>query len=195
MRDSQHGGFFSLEIIEQRAGIIVARATGENAELTFRDEAGGHRFQRIPPTEKKGRVHSSTITVATLKEPSEVQLKIDPKDLQITMCLGSGAGGQNRNKTESTVQIKHIPTNTMVRCETERSQKQNRETAMALLRARLWEAEKNRVDGERASSRRQMIGSGQRSDKRRTVAMQRDEVVDHATGRRWRVKEYLRGEW
>ncbi len=193
--DSLCGGVFDIEVIESRPGIIVARVTGENAALTFRDEAGGHRWQRTPPTEKRGRVHTSTVTVAVLDEPTEVQFQLRQEDLQITTCRGTGAGGQNRNKTDSTVQVKHLPTGLMVRCETERSQTQNKASALALLRARLWKAERDRVVGARDSERRQQVGSGMRGDKIRTVAVQRDEVVDHRSGRRWRLKEYLRGEW
>jgi len=174
----------------------VARATGENAELTFRDEAGGHRWQRIPSTEKRGRVHTSTVTVAILGEPSVTQMQeLRSEDLYIRACRGSGAGGQNRNMTDSAVQVTHLPSGIQVRCETERSQKQNKASAIALLRARLWEAEHKKATDERAADRKRQVGIGARGDKRRTIAVQRDDVVDHITGRRWRLREYLRGEW
>lgn len=194
-RSSPCGGVFDLEIIEERPGIIVARATGENAELTFRDEAGGHRFQRIPPSEKRGRVHTSTITIAIMPEPGEAQLKLRPQDLEIKTMRGSGAGGQKRNKTDSAVQITHLPTGLQVRCETERSQHQNKENALGLLRARLLGAEQEKQSAARSSDRKAQIGTGMRGDKVRTIRYQDDQVVDHRTGRRWKLKEYLRGEW
>lgn len=170
-------------------------ASGKDAERIFRDEAGGHRWQRIPPTEKRGRVQTSTITVAVLAEPTEAQVNIDWRDIEVKTCRGSGAGGQHRNKTETAVQMKHLPTGVSVRCESERSQDQNKKTALAMLRARIWEAERNRVAGQRASERRQQVGSGMRGDKRRTIRCQDGQVNDHVTGRSWELKRYLRGDW
>lgn len=171
------------------------RVTGRGAEEAFRDEAGGHRHQRVPPNEKRGRVQTSTVTVAVLPEPDASQLRVRDEDVEMTTCRGSGAGGQKRNKTESAVVLTHRPTGLQVRCETERSQSQNRQTAMALLRARLWEAERERRDAERAGSRRQQVGSGMRGDKRRTIRWQDGAVNDHVTGRTWDLKSYLRGDW
>src|SRR5262245_48467305 len=114
---------------------------GNGAEEAFRDEAGGHRWQRVPPNERRGRVHTSTVTVAVLPEPAAAELRIAPGDLDWSFCRGSGSGGQHRNKTESTAVVTHVPTGLTVRCESERSQHQNRATALALLRARLWDAE------------------------------------------------------
>lgn len=189
------GGFFDLEILEERPGFALLRVTGENAELVFRDEAGGHRVQRVPPNEKRGRVHTSTITVACLPEPSEAQFHIRPQDVEMKTCRGSGAGGQHRNKVDSAVQLTHLPTGLQVRCETERSQHQNRAFAFALLRARLLEADQKKARDDRADARRQQVGSGMRGDKRRTIRYQDEQVVDHITGRRWKLKDYLRGEW
>jgi peptide chain release factor 1 len=189
------GGVFSLSVIHQRPGIIVFSAEGKGAEDVFKDEAGGHRWQRIPPTEKRGRVQSSTITVAVLEQPTEVQVQLDPRDLEWSTCRGSGAGGQHRNKTETAVQLRHLPTGLMVRCESERSQDQNKRTALALLRARLWAAEREKVSSARAANRKAQVGSGQRGDKRRTIRVQDGHVTDHITGRRWELKAYLRGQW
>ena len=171
------------------------RVTGGGAEHLFRDEAGGHRWQRVPPSDKRGRVQTSTVTVAVLREPTEVEVVIAERDIEWTACRGSGAGGQNRNKTNSAVQLRHLPSGVMVRCEGERSQHQNRRTAMALLRAKLWEARQTAADGAAAADRRAQVGSGQRGDKRRTVREQEGQVVDHVTGRRWRLRDYIRGEW
>lgn len=189
------GGLFSLEILEQRPGIIIARATGENAELIFRDEFGGHRWQEISPTDKHKRIHTSTTTVAVLPEPNETQLVIRPQDLEIGTCRAGGNGGQGVNTTDSAVQVKHKPSGLIVRSETERSQTQNKANAIALLRARLWEAERDKVTSDRARDRKQQVGVGARGDKRRTLRAQDDQVVDHITGRRWKLKDYLRGDW
>ena len=174
----------------------MLRVDGKAARDTFAGEAGGHRWQRVPPNDKRGRVHTSTITVAVLDEPTEVQLPtLDSRELDITTCRSSGNGGQNVQKTDSAVQIRHIPTGLIVRCETERSQTYNRATAIAILRARLHEARQHSAHAERADMRRRQIGSGQRGDKRRTIAVQRDSVVDHVTGRAWRYDDYERGKW
>lgn len=174
----------------------MLRIGGKRVRDAFADEAGGHRWQRVPPNEKRGRVHTSTVTVAVLAEPSEVELpRLDPRDLDITTCRSSGNGGQNVQKTDSAVQIVHRPSGLIVRCETERSQTYNRETALAILRARLHEHRTSAVTEARASERRRQIGSGQRGDKRRTIAVQRNSVVDHVTGRAWRYGDYERGKW
>jgi len=190
---SRFGGVFSVEIIESRPGILIFEATGPSVADTFAHEAGGHRWQRVPPTEKHGRVQTSTVTVAVLPEPTETQVQIRDSDLEIQMIRGSGAGGQKRNKTNNCVMLKHRPSGLTVRCETERSLTQNRASALALLRARLWEKENDRAVGQRTSQRRQQVGSGMRGDKRRTIRA--DGVVDHVTGQRWEFKQYSRGDW
>ena len=174
---------------------MIFSASGEGAYVTFKDEPGGHRWQHVPKTEKRGRVQTSTVTVAVMQEPTEVQLRIRPEDIEMSTIRGSGAGGQKRNKTESCVVLKHVPSGLMVRAETERSQSQNRSLAMGLLRARLWEAEQERLRSARAADRKAQVGVGSRGDKRRTIAVQRDDVVDHVTGRRWRLRDYLSGQW
>jgi peptide chain release factor 1 len=180
-------------VIEDRPGLLVFRAVGPTADALFAGEDGGHRWQRVPPTERHGRVHSSSVTVAVLPEPTGAQVRLDPADLEVSTCRGSGAGGQHRNKTESAVIVRHRPTGLTVRVESERSQHQNRETAMAALRARLLDRERGAQEARQAADRRQQVGSGQRGDKRRTVAVQRDSVVDHRTGRRTTVARYVEG--
>lgn len=135
------------------------------------------------------------MTVAVLPEPTEAQVVLREEDLEVSTCRGSGNGGQHRNVTDSAVQIKHTPTGLLVRCEAERSQGLNRETAKAILRARLWELEQERVVGARDQNRRKQIGSGMRGDKRRTIRAQDGQVTDHVTGRTWRFKDYIRGNW
>lgn len=169
--------------------------SGKRAVETFENEAGGHRWQRIPPTEKRGRVQTSTITVAVLSQPTQAQVCLREEDLEETTCRGSGNGGQHKQKTDSAVQIKHKPTGLIVRCEAERSQHANRETARTLLRVRLWEVQQQKLSGARDQARRSQIGSGMRGDKRRTIRAQDGQVTDHETGRTWQYKKYVRGDW
>ncbi len=122
-------------------------------------------------------------------------MRLDPKDLEWTATRGSGAGGQNRNKVNSAVIIKHLPTGIQVRCESERSQHQNRQSALSLLRAKIWERQHEAKTQAIAADRKAQVGVGARGDKRRTIRYQDGVVMDHLTGRRWRLKEYLRGEW
>jgi len=149
----------------------------------------------VPPNERNGRVQTSTITVAVVREPEPQEFVIHERDLEISACRGSGKGGQARNKTSSAIQIKHIPTGITAVSDGERSQHQNRALALAVLRARLWSVREASVHDALNALRQKQIGSGQRGDKRRTIAYQRGTVDDHVTGRRWRLDEYLSGRW
>jgi len=166
--------------------------TGKDAERAFKHEAGGHRWQRVPPSEKRGRVHTSTVTVAVLREPREAEVRLDPKDLDIRTTKSSGPGGQNVQKNDTAVVVTHKPTGISVRCET-KSQHRNKELALGILRARLLVLEQDREEGKRNSKRRSQVGSGMRGDKRRTIAVQRGTVQDHETGKSTSIKSYLRG--
>lgn len=174
---------------------MTLRIIGANPHLAFGNEAGGHRWQRVPPTERKGRVHTSTITVAVLPEPADSALVVNERDLEWTTTRGTGPGGQHRNKTESAVTLKHQPSGLVVRCQSERSQLRNKQSALAVLKARLWQAENDRTARASNNQRRQQIGSGMRGDKRRTIRLQDGIVTDHVLGKRWRLREYLNGEW
>lgn len=147
----------------------------------------------MPPTEKRGRVHTSTVTVAVLDEPAEHELVIDPRDLKESFTRGSGKGGQHRNKTDTCVILEHVPTGIQIRVDGGRSQHINRQTAMQVLRARLRDAQRSAALGSRNADRRAQVGSGMRGDKVRTVALQRDNVTDHALGRSMDARSYLRG--
>lgn len=184
-----------VEILDERSGAVTLRVSGKDADIVFRNESGGHRFQRTPPTEKRGRVHSSTITVAVLREPTPTEVRIDDRDLEVTTCRAGGKGGQHLQKTDSAVQIKHKPSGLIVRCESERSQGQNRESALAVLRARLLVAATTAKHSAENGSRRSQVGSGERSDKRRTVRYQDGVVTDHVLDVRVPLKDYLRGDF
>lgn len=152
-------------------------------------------MQRIPPTEKRGRVQTSTITVAVLKEPEEAEFYLNPGDLDIKTARGSGPGGQNRNKTESCVIVTHKPTGVVVRIDTERSQHRNRALAMGLLRAKLLESQKESLTGAANADRRAQVGSGMRGDKTWTVRVRDAQVTHHETGKRFQYEKYLRGDY
>ena len=190
-----NGGDFEVDVIDKRSGLLVFSVEGAKSAETFANEAGGHRWQRVPPTERRGRVHTSTVTVAVLTQPTDAQVDIKEQDIEWTAVRGSGAGGQHRNVTDSAVLIKHKPTGLEARCQSERSQHQNRASAMPVLRARVWERMQSEHDKERASDRRKQVGSGMRGDKRRTIRLQDGQVVDHITGQRWTTHNYLAGEW
>jgi peptide chain release factor 1 len=192
---SHPGGRFDLEVIERRAGFVLARISGKDARELFAGEAGGHRFQRVPPTEKRGRVQSSTITVAVLDEVARAEVVIRDEELAWSTCRPSGKGGQALQKTDSAVQVTHLPTGIQVRSEQGRSQRANRLAALASLRERLIEAQRARASEARACERRGQVGSGMRGDKRRTIRVQDDTVIDHVTGRTWRYRDYVRGAW
>jgi peptide chain release factor 1 len=157
---------------------VVASVTGAGVFARLKFESGVHRVQRVPATEASGRIHTSAATVAVLPEAEDVELDIKPEDLRIDVMRASGAGGQHVNKTESAVRITHLPTGMMV-VSMEKSQHQNRKLALAVLKSRLYDLERQRVDDERSSARRDQIGSGDRSQRIRTYNFGQGRVSDH----------------
>lgn len=167
--------------------------TGEKAKTIFSQEAGGHRHQRIPPTETRGRIQTSTVTVAIL-DLIEIGTTFRYNDVEIKTTKGSGPGGQARNKIESAVVITHKPTGLVVRSCTECSQYQNKKIALEILQSRLSQRAQDSSHHEQNSLRQQQIGSGERGDKIRTYREKDDRVVDHRTGLRGSLKHWQKGD-
>lgn len=168
---------------------------GEGAYSRFKYESGVHRVQRVPETESSGRIHTSTVTVAVLPEAEDVEIDINPADLQIDTYRSSGAGGQHINKTESAIRITHLPTGLVVECQDERSQFKNKDKAMKVLRSRLYEMEQAKQTEAIASDRKAQVGTGDRSERIRTYNYPQGRVTDHRIGLTlYKIEQILNGD-
>ncbi|MBI3486324.1 peptide chain release factor 1 [Candidatus Daviesbacteria bacterium] len=174
---------------------ITLKISGKNSFEFLKFESGVHRVQRVPKTESSGRIHTSTATVAVLPEVSESEVFINPADIEFEAFRSGGAGGQNVNKVNTAVRIKHLPTGIVVTCQTERSQLQNRENAMKLLRAKLWEIEQQEKFGSIDAKRAQMVGTGERNEKIRTYNYPQNRITDHRINKSWHnLEDILEGK-
>ena len=172
MNETELGGYKEISFMIE----------GSGAYSRFKYESGVHRVQRVPDTETQGRIHTSTVTVAVLPEADEVEFEINPADLKIDTFRSSGAGGQHINKTSSAIRVTHIPTGTVVECQDERSQFKNKDKALKILRARLFDEEQRKHDEAIASARKSQVGTGDRSERIRTYNYPQGRVTDHRIG-------------
>lgn len=173
---------------------ITFMITGKGAYSKLKFESGVHRVQRVPDTESSGRIHTSTVTVAVLPEAEEVEVQINPADIRVDTFRASGAGGQHVNKTDSAIRITHIPTGIIAECQTERSQTMNKESAMRMLRTRIYDMELEKQKKEVANARKQQVGTGDRSEKIRTYNYPQGRITDHRIGLSiFQMEDFLNG--
>ncbi|TDJ68042.1 MAG: peptide chain release factor 1 [Planctomycetota bacterium] len=190
---------WKLEVFDARASEvggfkeITFAVKGAGSWRALRFESGGHRVQRVPATEAQGRIHTSAATVAVLPEPEEAEIEIRESDLKIDTFRSSGPGGQSVNKTSSAVRVTHLPTDTVVSCQDEKSQHKNKAKALRILRSRLLQAEQDRMHAERAATRKSLVGTGDRSQRVRTYNFPQNRVTDHRLGQNFSLEQIVDG--
>lgn len=197
-RYAEEKGWKIIPISANKIGIgglkeIIVNIEGTSVYSRLKYESGTHRVQRVPDTEKSGRVHTSAATVAILPEAEEVDIELKPEDLEIKATTSSGAGGQSVNTSYSAIRIVHLPTNTVVTCQDERSQKQNKEKALQVLRSRLLAIKQEQAQKERSNARKIQVGSGDRSEKIRTYNYPQDRITDHRIKKNFSNMETIMG--
>lgn len=195
-RYAQDHGFKTQTLDYQQTDIrglkqVIFEISGENVYEKLKNEAGVHRVQRIPKTEKSGRVHTSTATVAVLPKPDKTQIDIKPQEIKFEVCKASGPGGQYVNKRMTAVRMVHLPTGLVVTSQSERSLQQNKENALAILSARLLEQKQKEVEKELGGARRAQIGTASREEKIRTYNFPQDRVTDHRINKSWHDLESI----
>jgi len=181
---------WKVEVIGERK----LRITGPDVWSRLKNEAGVHRVQRVPETERYGRIHTSTATVAVLPEIQDSEIQINPQDLEIQFSRSGGHGGQNVNKVSTAVRLIHKPTGIVVESQSQRFQEQNRKIALNLLRARLWEIEQEKKLGKITEQRRTQVGQGERSEKIRTYNYPNNRVTDHRLNKKFRLEDIIEGK-
>jgi len=172
---------------------IVLKVTGDDAFRLLRYESGGHRVQRVPATETQGRIHTSAVTVAVMPEVEELDYQLDEEELEITAMRSSGPGGQHVNKTSSAIRVIHLPTGLQVKCQEDSSQLRNKARALDLLRAKLYEIERQKLDDERSEMRRTQVGTGDRSQRIRTYNYPQNRATDHRLGESFSLEKVSEG--
>lgn len=200
LRYAEGNGWKVEELDRSEGGLgqikqVVLQIRGNGAYSDLKYESGVHRVQRVPKTESSGRIHTSTATVAVLPEVEDKQVFINPADIEFEAFRSGGAGGQNVNKVSTAVRVIHKPTGIVVTAQTERSQLQNRENALSLLRARLWEAEQEKAKAEVGGARSLIVGTGERNEKIRTYNFPQNRITDHRIGKSWHnLEDILNGK-
>lgn len=193
-RNTQTWSVFDVKVKKELPGLIIAEVSGDNVKQKFKHQIGGIRWQRVPPSERKGRVHTSSITVAVLEKETTIDVSINEKDIYVRRYKAGGKGGQHQNKTDSAVEITHVLTGLKAKSDSERCQHANKDIALESLKEKVQEHYNRSKSQNRTETRQNQIGSGMRGDKIQTVQEQNGQVVNHKTGKTTSFKNYIKGK-